>query len=297
LGNLAGGKLRHHRILYIATLNFRYYLYRLSQLRMAHSLVQSFAQQQSHEGTSVAYLLYWTLELVLGVTDVDNSPSLADSICTLLVGELTADPDTGEVLSQKLLQQLRTTTSNEQSCVATTVTDCVRYGACCLFATLLLCSTEVQAGRTTIVTLTTATGPVTEGEAMTVDGLLRCWLLRSQEVLLCTPNDDAPHALLARALQQLRVAATLYCNTHLHTREGANVAHNAYALHPLRRQAFHSLWLCEHSTGYTNSKQDGLYSPLRHPGLLSAGESVGQEVLQVALHLHQLWTASKYVSR
>jgi hypothetical protein len=129
---------------------------------------------------------------------------------------------------------------------------------------------------------------------MTVDGVLRCWLLRSQEILLCTPNTDTPHTLLTRALQELRAAATLYCNTHLRTREGANSARNAYALHPLRRQAFHSLWLCEHSTGYTNSKQDGLYSPLRHPGLLSAGVSVGQEVLQVALHLHQLWAASKY---
>jgi hypothetical protein len=168
------------------------------------------------------------------------------------------------------------------------------YGACCLLATLLLSSTEAPESRTTIVTLTTDTRPVTEGEAMTVDGVLRCWLLRSQEILLCTPNTDTPHTLLTRALQELRAAATLYCNTHLRTREGANSARNAYALHPLRRQAFHSLWLCEHSTGYTNSKQDGLYSPLRHPGLLSAGVSVGQEVLQVALHLHQLWAASKY---
>jgi hypothetical protein len=234
-----------------------------------------------------------TLELVLCINDIDSSPSLTDSTCSLLVGELTANADTGEVRSEKLLLQLRATTSNEQSCVATTVTDCVRYGACCLLATLLL-STDATAGLSAIVTLTTATSPVTDAEAMTVNGLLRCWLLRSQEILLCTPNADTPHTLLTRALQELRAAATLYCNTHLRTREGANSAHNAYALHPLRRQAFHSLWLCEHSTGYTNSKQDGLYSPLRHPGLLSAGVSVGQEVLQVALHLHQLWAASKY---
>jgi hypothetical protein len=221
-----------------------------------------------------------TLQLVLGVTDVDNSPSLADSICSLLVGELTADADTGEVRSEKLLLQL----------LATTVTECVRYGACCLLATLLL-STDATAG---LVTLTTATTPGIEGEPMSTDGLLRCWLLRSQEILLCTPNTDTPHTLLTRALQELRAAATLYCNTHLRTREGANSAHNAYALHPLRRQAFHSLWLCEHSTGYTNSEQDGLYNPLRHPGLLSAGEPVRQQALQVALRLHQLWAASKY---
>jgi hypothetical protein len=260
-----------------------------------HSFVQS-GTRPAHEETSAAQLLCITLQLVLGITDVDSSPSPADSICSLLVAELTAHPDTGEVRSQKLLQQLRTTTSYERSCVATTVTDCLRYGACCLLATLLLCSTDATAGLSATVTLTTTTSPVTDAEAMTVNGLLRCWLLRAQEILLCTPNTDTPHTLLTRALQELRAAATLYCNTHLCTREGANSAHNAYALHPLRRQAFHSLWLSEHGPDYNYSGSDELHSPQRHPGLLSAGKSVRQEVLQVALRLHQLWTASKYVS-
>jgi hypothetical protein len=263
---------------------------------MAHSLVQLGTQHLLHGRTSVAVLLCVTLELVLGTNYCESSPSLADSICSLLIGELTADADTGEVRSEKLLLQLHAiTSSHEQSCVATTVTDCVRYGACCLLATLLL-STDATAGLSAIVTLTTATSTVTDAEAMTVDGLLRCWLLRSQEILLCTPNTDTPHALMTRALQELRAAATLYCNTHLHTREGGNVDQNAYALHPLHRQAFHSLWLCEHSAGYTYRGLDGLYSPQRHTGQLPVGETVRQEVLQVALRLHQLWTASKYVS-
>jgi hypothetical protein len=236
-----------------------------------------------------------TLELVLCIDDIDSSPSLADSTCSLLVGELTANADTGEVRSEKLLLQLRATTSNEQSCVATTVTDCVRYGACCLLATLLL-STDATAGLSAIVTLTTATTPGIEGVAMTADGLLRCWLLRSQEILLCTPNTDTPHTLLTRALQELRAAATLYCNTHLYTREGGNSAHNAYATHPLRQQAYHSLWLGEPSKGYVNSGLDGLNGHERHTGLLPGGETVRQEALQVALRLHQLWAASKYVS-
>jgi hypothetical protein len=92
-----------------------------------HSVVQSGTQYLLHGRTSVAVLLCVTLELVLGVTYGDNSPSLADSICSLLVAELTAHPDTGEVRSERLLQQLRATASNEQLWVATT--DCVRYTA------------------------------------------------------------------------------------------------------------------------------------------------------------------------